>query len=112
MTSRTGLAALPVRVRWPAWSMWKRPSRVSICSSVAVIAELVAGGIGMGLLPERMADRYVAEGSMRRLRMIPPVEDGRLFVGTRQGYEDERGAAVVRTISQVLDRIGYLRAAA
>ncbi|MGI3898937.1 MAG: LysR family transcriptional regulator [Janthinobacterium lividum] len=88
------------------------PSRVSICSSVAVIAELVAGGIGMGLLPERMADRYVAEGSMRRLSMIPPVEDGRLFVGTRQGYEDERGAAVVRTISQVLDRIGYLRAAA
>lgn len=85
------------------------PSRMSLCSSVAVIAELVAGGIGMGLLPDRMADRYVTEGSMRRLAVLPPVEDGRLFVGMRQGYEDERGAAVMRTISDVLVRIEYLR---
>ena len=85
------------------------PTRMSICSSVAVIAELVASGIGMGLLPERMVDRYVAEGSVRRLCVTPPVEDGRLFVGTRQGYEEVRGAAVIRTISGVLERMGYLR---
>lgn len=64
---------------------------------------------GMGLLPERMVDRYVAEGSVRRLCVTPPVEDGRLLVGTRQGYEEVRGAAVIRTISGVLERMGYLR---
>jgi DNA-binding transcriptional LysR family regulator len=85
------------------------PTQISVCSSVAVIAELIAGGIGMGLLPERMADRYVAEGSVQRLVVVPAVEDGRLFVGIRKGSENVRGTAITRTIAKVLEEITYLR---
>jgi DNA-binding transcriptional LysR family regulator len=86
------------------------PARLSLCTSVAVIAELVAGGIGAGLLPVPMAARYVAEGSMHLLAAAPAVENGRLFVSSRMGGEDPKVTAVVRTISRVLQAIDYLQA--
>ncbi|WP_419899553.1 LysR family transcriptional regulator [Roseomonas sp. USHLN139] len=86
------------------------PRRLSVCTSVAVIAELVAGGIGAGLLPVRMAARYVAEGSMTLLTANPPVENGRLFTAARMGVEEPKVMAVARAISRVLARIDYLQA--
>lgn len=86
------------------------PARLSMCTSVAVIAELVAGGIGAGLLPVQMAARYVAEGSMHLLSSTPTVENGRLFISHRMGVEDLKAAAVVRTIRRVLQAIDYLQA--
>jgi DNA-binding transcriptional LysR family regulator len=86
------------------------PRRLSVCTSVAVIAELVAGGIGAGLLPVRMAARYVAEGSMTPLAAHPPVENGRLFTACRLGVEEPKVVAVGRAIARVLARIDYLQA--
>jgi DNA-binding transcriptional LysR family regulator len=86
------------------------PTRLSVCTSVGVIAELVAGGIGAGLLPERMAARYVTEGSMRMLPAIPTVENGRLFISYRAGVEDPKATAVARSIVRVLHAINYLQA--
>ncbi|WP_131829560.1 LysR substrate-binding domain-containing protein, partial [Teichococcus deserti] len=86
------------------------PRRLSACTSVAVIAELVAGGIGAGLLPMRMATRYVAEGSMTLLAANPPVENGRLFTTYRMGVEEPKVMAVARAISRVLASIDYLQA--
>jgi DNA-binding transcriptional LysR family regulator len=85
------------------------PSRLSACNSVAVIAELVAGGIGAGLLPVRMASRFVAEGTMTLLASTPPVENGRLFTTYRVGVEEPKIAAVARAISRVLNSIDYVQ---
>jgi DNA-binding transcriptional LysR family regulator len=86
------------------------PARLSVCTSVAVIAELVAGGIGAGLLPVPMAARYVAEGSMCLLPSTPMVESGRLFISYRTGLENAQVNAVARTIGRVLQAIDYLQA--
>jgi DNA-binding transcriptional LysR family regulator len=85
------------------------PARLSICTSVAVIAELVAGGIGAGLLPVPMAARYVAEGTMRVLPAQPVVENGSLFIGYRTGVDDPKVLAVARTIHRVMQAIDYLQ---
>jgi DNA-binding transcriptional LysR family regulator len=85
------------------------PARVSVCTSVAVIAELVASGIGAGLLPVKMVERFVAGGAMRAVAALPAVENGRLFVCLRQGLEDPRAGAVARTVFRVLDGLDYLQ---
>ncbi|MGK9236231.1 LysR family transcriptional regulator [Inquilinus limosus] len=85
------------------------PARMSICTSVAVIPELVAAGIGAGLLPVRMAEPHVAAGKMRIVASAPAVENGRLFIGIRAGVEDPRTNAVARTIRRVLDGLDYLQ---
>lgn len=85
------------------------PTRMNICTSVAVIAELVAGGIGAGLLPVRMVERYVAERTMAIVASKPAVENGRLFISQRAGVEDPKAAAVARTIRRVLDGMDYLQ---
>lgn len=85
------------------------PSRLSVCSSVAVIAELVAEGIGMSLLPERMVVRQIADGSIQLVPTVPPVDDGRLFVAVRSGNEDVKIRAVSAIIRKIVLQIGYLR---
>ncbi len=84
------------------------PERLSICTSVPAIAELVVGGIGAGLLPVRMAERHVAAGAMRLLATTPRPENGRLFIGQRAGIADAKIPAVTRTIFRVVEAIGYL----
>ena len=60
------------------------------------------------MLPIPVVQRYVAEGTMRLLASIPPVENGRVFAGYLVGMEDHRVTAVIRTLTDVLDRIAYL----
>jgi DNA-binding transcriptional LysR family regulator len=114
------LWALPIFSNPPPSAMYRQvmgwfsaagvePVRISRCSSVSVIAEMVAGGIGAGVLPIPMVRRYVAEGTMRVVASTPPVEDGRVFAGYRVGMEDHRTRAVIRTLTDVLDDIAYLR---
>lgn len=84
------------------------PKQLNTCTSVAVIAELVAGGIGAGLLPMAMAARHVQAGQARLLKTLPAVENGRLFVGRRAGFEDVKVGAVSLVITQTLHAIDYL----
>ncbi|MCB4770360.1 LysR family transcriptional regulator [Ancylobacter sp. Lp-2] len=85
------------------------PSRLSVCSSVAVIAELVAEGIGMSVLPERMVTRLVTDGLIQLVATNPPIEDGRLFVVSRNGGDDAKFQLIVSIIKKVLHNIKYLR---
>lgn len=84
------------------------PPQMSVCTSVAVIAELVVGGLGAGLLPVKMAERFVHEGGMQIIVTDPPVENGRLYIGFRAGSEDARSVAVARTIARVISGLDYL----
>ena len=74
------------------------------------IAELVAGGIGAGLLPVPMAARYVAEGTMQVLAAEPRVENGLLATAYRIGVDDPKVLAVTRTIARVMQAIDYVEA--
>jgi DNA-binding transcriptional LysR family regulator len=85
-----------------------QPERISVCTSVAVILELVAAGLGAGILPTQMASRYVAEGSIQLLRSTPKIENGRLFLGSRAAVVDPKIIAVERTTSRVLEKMHYL----
>ncbi|HTI01210.1 MAG TPA: LysR family transcriptional regulator [Acidisoma sp.] len=84
------------------------PERLSICTSVPLIGELVAGGIGAGLLPRQMAERYAIGGDVRIMEASPPLENGRLFIGRRVGIADARIDAVAATLVRLLNSIGYL----
>lgn len=83
-------------------------SRLSTCTSVAVIAELVAGGVGAGLLPILMAQRFLALGQVQLVASNSPVENGRLFICYRTGLNDPKVAAVAQSIAQVMRRIDYV----
>ncbi|MBO9100993.1 MULTISPECIES: LysR family transcriptional regulator [unclassified Rhizobium] len=84
-----------------------QPVNVSSCTSVAVIAELVASGLGAAILPTRMAARHLSEETMQLLPSNPGIENGRLFVGFRKGTIDPKGIAVETTTARILDKIGY-----
>lgn len=112
------LAPLPVISNPPPSAMHRQiagwfataglaPERLSICTSVPLIGELVAGGIGAGLLPRRMAERYAATGGVRIMEAAPAAENGRLFIGRRAGIADARIDAVSRTLVRLLNSIGY-----
>lgn len=85
------------------------PTRLITCNSVAIIAELVAAGMGAGLLPVRMADRFLG-GGMALLPTMPEVENGRLYAAHHMGADDAKVTAVIRTTERVLQSIGYHRA--
>jgi DNA-binding transcriptional LysR family regulator len=85
-----------------------QPAKISICNSVAVIAELVSAGLGAGILPTQMAARYVSEGTMHLLPSNPMIENGRLFLGSRAGALDPKIMAVERTTARVLEKMRYL----
>ena len=84
-----------------------KPEKISICTSVAVIPELVAAGLGAGILPSRMALRYASEGTVQMLHSSPRIDNGRLFVGSRAGVVDQKIIAVERTTARVLEKMRY-----
>lgn len=85
-----------------------RPEKISICTSVAVMPDLVAAGLGAGILPTGMAARYVSERKIQLLASNPVIENGRLFLASRAGVEDLKIAAIERTVRRVLDELRYL----
>ncbi|KAA3509252.1 LysR family transcriptional regulator [Agrobacterium rosae] len=85
-----------------------QPANVSSCTSVAVIAELVASGLGCAVLPVRMAARHVGEGTMQLLASNPRIENGRLFTASRRGVVDPKISAFETVTAKVLERMDYL----
>jgi DNA-binding transcriptional LysR family regulator len=84
------------------------PTQMSVCTSVAVIAELVAGGLGAALLPVRMAERYIKDGGVQMVMSNPPADNGRLYIASRTGVEDAKVTAVSKLIKTVIHQLDYL----
>jgi DNA-binding transcriptional LysR family regulator len=85
-----------------------QPEQLSVCTSVSVIAELIAGGLGAALLPVRMAERYVRDGGVRMVHSSPPADNGRLYIASRTGVGDAKVIAMSRLIRRVVNEMGYL----
>ena len=84
------------------------PARLDICTSVSVVAHVVASGVAIGLLPLKMIEPQVAEGRLQVLQASPPVQAGRLYAAFRTGAQSSAVDAVLRTIRTVLSTIDYL----
>ena len=84
------------------------PTRIDICTSVTLVAHLVAAGVGIGLLPIKMIEPQVASGALRILDSIPTVEYGRVFATFWEGGRTPAVDAVLRLVRQVLGTMDYL----
>jgi DNA-binding transcriptional LysR family regulator len=87
------------------------PSRLDICTSVALVAHLVAAGAAIGLLPSKMIEAQVAAGQIAILSSTPPVADGWLYAVSWEGGQTDAIEAVLQTVRRVLSTIDYLKMA-
>jgi DNA-binding transcriptional LysR family regulator len=83
------------------------PMRLDICTSVAVSAHLVATGVAVGVMPVRMSERYLAEGSVTLLDSDPPVDDGRVYAAYREGAENNAIEAIIASLRGVAASMNY-----
>jgi DNA-binding transcriptional LysR family regulator len=84
------------------------PARVDICTSVTLVAHLVASGVGIGLLPIKMIEPQLASGALRILDSTPRVEPGSVFATYWEGGQTPAVDAVMRSVKQVVGTMDYL----
>jgi DNA-binding transcriptional LysR family regulator len=84
------------------------PLRLSLCSSVTLIAHLVASGVAVSVLPLPMIQEDVAAGRIRVLPTRPTIREDTLYVGYRAGQRAATIAAIIRATRQVLKRTRFL----
>ena len=80
------------------------PARLSTCNSLPVIANLIAEGAGISLLPDCIIEERVAQGALRRLRVRPRVPRQRMFAAYRKGGRTRAIAEIIRATRDVLSR--------
>lgn len=85
------------------------PARLDMCNSVAMLAHLVASGVGIGIYPNKMAEDDVREGKVRILNTIPPIADTPIFAKFPADGENNNVRAFVNTVRQVLSEMDYLK---
>lgn len=84
------------------------PTRIDICTSVTLVVQLVAAGVGIGLLPVKMIEAQVKAGALQVLDSAPAVDPGRVFATFWEGGQTPAVDAVMRCVRQVLGDMNYL----
>jgi DNA-binding transcriptional LysR family regulator len=87
------------------------PLRLGFCTSVTVIAELVAAGVAISLLPLPLIQPRLEAGRLRVLAARPAPVPSRLHACHRAAEGNANIDAVLRTVREVLDRLRLLEAA-
>ena len=87
------------------------PHHVSVSNSITVIAHMVAAGVGVAILPQRMVEKEIAAGDVVALRSEPPIEPSLLCAAYR--LDDWRPAinATLDVARRVIDEIAWLEPA-
>lgn len=85
------------------------PTRLITCSSVAMLAHLVASGAGVSIMPKKLAEvGGLAEG-LAVLRAFPAVEDVPIFATYHVDRQTPAITAVIDVFHRVLSGMDYLR---
>lgn len=84
------------------------PARIDMCSSVTLSAHLIASGVAVGVLPHKMVERQLAEGSLVILETDPPVIEGRVYAAYREGGESKAIDAILDSLRGVLSSMDFL----
>lgn len=82
--------------------------RISTCNSLAVIVRLTAAGAGISLLPIAIAQTELRSGTLRRLKVHPPIPPQHLAAVYRVGVEPTGIARVLSTARRVLAQKKFL----
>jgi DNA-binding transcriptional LysR family regulator len=85
------------------------PLRLGLCSSVTVIAHLVASGAAAAFLPRRMIDAEIAAGRIVAVAARPEVERSRVAAVYPAVEHGPATAAVLRAALDVLAAVDFLR---
>ncbi|HEY1856509.1 LysR family transcriptional regulator [Acidocella sp.] len=83
------------------------PARLDICSSVTVIAQLVAAGTAISVFPVKLIESYVRAKTMQILSSTPAVESGSVFFAFSVGHETAATNEILRIVRRVLKDIRY-----
>jgi DNA-binding transcriptional LysR family regulator len=84
------------------------PERLDICTSVSVVAHLIATGAAIGVLPNKMVEVQFAEHKPLILDSIPAVEGGHIYACFRGASPNRAADAVVRAVRRALATMDYL----
>ncbi|MHA6643681.1 LysR family transcriptional regulator [Mesorhizobium sp. A623] len=85
------------------------PRHLDFCNSVGMLGHLVTTGVGIGIFPNKMADKDVREGCVRVLTTAPPIGDTPIFANFPKDGEDINIRAFVNTVREVLSEMEYLK---
>jgi DNA-binding transcriptional LysR family regulator len=115
----TDLKGVPIITNPPPSPMYRQiidwfapaglePTRLDICTSVALVSHLVSEGAAIGLLPSKMIEAEIASGKIQVLRAIPAVKDGAICAVSWVGRQTSASVAVVKCVRKVLSSMDYL----
>jgi DNA-binding transcriptional LysR family regulator len=85
------------------------PHRIDFCNSVSMLANLVNKGVGLGIYPNKLAERELNEGSVTVLKTDPPIADTPIFAKYHQQSRKAKVEAVLSTAISVLGELDYLK---
>ncbi|MDX9860219.1 MAG: LysR family transcriptional regulator [Rhodospirillales bacterium] len=85
------------------------PTNIDVCTSVMVIVHLVAAGVAIGVLPEKLIEAQHAEGRICHLESRPAMGEAKVFAVYRRDDTSPAVDAVMRATYQVLSEINLLR---
>lgn len=85
------------------------PTRVDTCSSVAMLAHLVATGTALSILPSKLAETRLLAGKVRLLRSSPAIDNVPIFAVFHSERRTHAVMPVIETVREVLSGMDYLR---
>lgn len=94
-------------VRWFA-SEGAQPAHLDICSSVAIQAQMIEAGTGVGILSTPMIESSIQSGRLKLLETFPPVEPVAIFIVHRSGPLSLPARALVECVSDTLTEMNCL----
>ncbi|MCK8782712.1 LysR family transcriptional regulator [Rhizobium sp. NTR19] len=86
-----------------------KPSRVDFCNSVSMLANLVNNGVGLGIYPNKLAERQLSEGTVTVLQTDPPIADTPIYAKYHRESRKAKVEAVLTTATSVLGELDYLK---
>lgn len=84
------------------------PKTLNTCNSVSVIAELVAAGVGVSMLPTSILQPHLDAGHVRILRSRPAGPFVHFFFGYHASSRGATVAAVLAAARDVIGRVPFL----
>ncbi len=84
------------------------PKTLNTCTSVSVIAELVAAGVGISMLPISILQPHIDAGHARVLRARPAAPFVHVFFGYHSSSRGATIAAVLAAARDVIGRVPFL----
>jgi DNA-binding transcriptional LysR family regulator len=85
-----------------------KPTRISTCNNLSVVAQLTARSPGISILPTTIVRQELRSGVLRRLNTSPKVEPQRIYAVYRSGQTGRSIELVLKAARYVMKRTRFL----